>query len=67
MQRSSSGGEAQQQCARRILVLRIILDDLGVHTSVAYFLLADVAFHHPAKGVAAEIKFTRRQLPPDFR
>lgn len=67
MQRASSRGEAQQQRARRILVLRIILDDLGLRTRRADFLLADVPFHHPAEGVAAEIKFARRQLPLDFQ
>ena len=67
MQRSSSGAETQQQRARLILVLRIILDDLGLRARVADFLLADVAFNRASKGVAAEFKFARRDLPLDFR
>jgi len=67
MQRSSSGGEAQQQCARRILVLRIIFDDFRFRARVSDFLFADVAFNRAAKSVAAEFKFARRQLPLDFR
>jgi len=67
MQRSSSRCETQQQRARRKLVLRIILDDLGLRARGADFLLADVAFNRAAKGMAAKFKFARRQLPPDFR
>ncbi len=67
MQRSSSGGETQQQRARRILVLRIIFDDFGFRARIPDFLLADVALNRPAKSVAAEFKFARRQLPLDCR
>ena len=47
--------------------MRIIFDDFSFRARVADFLLADVAFNRAAKGVAAEFKFARRQLPPDFR
>src|ERR1019366_1770747 len=67
MQRPSSAGEAQQQAARRILVLRITFDDLRLCARLADFLLADVPLHHAPKGVPAELESSGGQFLRDMR
>jgi hypothetical protein len=62
MQWASSFCETQQQGARRILVVGIILDDLGPHTGFANFLLADVPFNRAVKRMLAELEQAGGQL-----
>src|ERR1035441_735901 len=67
MQRPSSAGEAQQQAARRSLVLRIAFNDLRSGARLADFLLAEVPLHHPSKGVPAEIELSGGQFLLDLQ
>ena len=66
MQRPSSRGKTQQQRARRILVRRIIFDDLRPGSRRADFRLADVPLHRAPESMTAELIFARRQLPLNF-
>src|SRR3990170_2516198 len=62
MQRASSHGETQQQGARRIFVVGIMLDDLGQHTGFANFLLADVSFNRAVESGAGELEVAGGEL-----
>ena len=66
MQRASGRSEAQEQRAGRILVIRVVLNNLGARTGLADFFFADVPFDRAAKGVAAELELPRGQLLLDF-
>ncbi len=62
MQRPSMRSKTQQQRARRIFVRRIILDHLGFRARLTNFHFTYIALHHAPEGVAAEFKFSSRQL-----
>ncbi len=66
MQRPSSRREAQQQGARRIFVVRIIVNDLSLSARLPDFLFADVALDHAPESVTAEFKFSGGQLLLDL-
>ena len=57
---------AEQQAARRILVVRAILDDFGTGSDLPDFLFAEVSLDCAPEGVPAEFKLSRRQLLPDL-
>src|SRR5260370_41589289 len=62
MQWPSSRRETQEQGARGILVLGIILDHLGLRARLTNLLFADIALHHAPASVTTEFKLPSGQL-----
>jgi hypothetical protein len=62
VQRPSTGREPKQQRARRVFVLGIIFDNLGVSARLANFLFADIPFHHTSEGMTTELELPSSEL-----
>ena len=62
MQRTTGYGESEQQAARRIFIIGVILNDCGLCAGLPDFGIADIALDSALEGMAAELEFSSGKL-----
>jgi len=62
MQRTTGDCESEQQAARRIFVIGIILYGSGLCTGLSNFGVADISLNCALKSMATELEFTSSEL-----
>ena len=66
VQRAACLGVAQQQAARGVLVLGVILDEAGVLDGLEDFGIGDVALHGSLEGMTTEVELACLELMEDL-